>query len=240
MATLNRLALISRGIGDPLVAIYARCYLCRVAMTINHDNPAAIHQFFRQVFDDSLNVYQTVILLLASPIDQEFLPCSSVLLRFQVFLGNTRAEVTRQRLQMPTYILLYAPAFEWILHGLVVGTSDYTLDELVLRSQEQKNCSFLFHCILMTFPKRFIALRALHFVNIICKCDTEAYTRSQLLRALGSCLSELPPPENQIDDVFNYVWRTIATFTQVEEYLTCLETWMPFVVENLSVSVLLF
>ncbi len=27
---LRRLGVMSRGIGDPLVAIYARCYLCRV------------------------------------------------------------------------------------------------------------------------------------------------------------------------------------------------------------------
>lgn len=162
------------------------------------------------------------------------------LIFLKIFLGNTRAEVTRQRLTMPTYIVLYTPAFEWILHGVVLGSTDYTLDEIVLKSQEQKNCSFIFHAILTTFPKRFIAMRSLHFANIVCKCDSEAYTKSQLLRALGSCLSDTPPPTDQMKDVFNYVWRIIGTFTQIQEYLTCIETWIPFIAENLTVSIILY
>lgn len=185
--------------------------------------------FLRQSFDDLLSVYQTVSQL-------HFSPEANFLTLFQIFLGGIRAEVTRQRLTISTYVALYSPAIEWIMHGIVTGSEDFVLDELVLRCQERRNCAPLFHAILAAFPREFIAARALHFVNILCKCDTETYSRSAMLRALGSCLSEIPPPPDQVPDVFEYVWRTVATFTQIEEYLTCVETWIPFIAVNLNVS----
>lgn len=44
-----------RGIGDPLVAVYARCYLCRVAMTLTSE----INYLKENVYD-FLAVYHTV------------------------------------------------------------------------------------------------------------------------------------------------------------------------------------
>ena len=45
-----------RGIGDPLVAIYARCYLCRIGMSV-----ATIDtQFLKGNFYDFLDVYEQV------------------------------------------------------------------------------------------------------------------------------------------------------------------------------------
>lgn len=52
---LERLTKTIRGIGDPLVAVYARCYLCRVGMTVIDDR-----EFVRNSLNDFLFVYHTV------------------------------------------------------------------------------------------------------------------------------------------------------------------------------------
>lgn len=52
---LERLTKIIRGIGDPLVAAYARCYLCRVGMTVTSDK-----EYIKNNLNDFLFVYQTV------------------------------------------------------------------------------------------------------------------------------------------------------------------------------------
>lgn len=221
---LSRLTLIARGIADPLVGAYARCYLCRVGMAISDDK-----EFLHQNFDDMIVMYHTV--------SQLFLQMDFVLtVEYQLFLGSIRSELTRQRLSLSTYVILYSPAFEWILHGIVTNADDYKLDELVLKCQEKRHCAPLFNAILNAFPKKFIAFRALHFVNILSKCDTETYTRSEMLRCLGSCLSQSPPPPDQMFDVFEYVWRCISTFLQTDEYLQCVESWVAFVAKHLTVS----
>ncbi|XP_063705587.1 VPS35 endosomal protein sorting factor-like isoform X2 [Culicoides brevitarsis] len=204
---LNRLTLIARGIGDPLVSAYARCYLCRVGMQITSAKP-----YLRQNFEDILSVYLTM------------------------FTGGIRAEIARQRISVGTYVTLYAPAFDWILTGIAAGADDFTMDELVLRCQEKKNCAPLFYSILQAFPHKFVSVRALHFANILCKCDTEGYSRAELLRGLGMCLVDCPPEANQLYDVFEFVWKTVQTFTQIGEYVHCMEAWAIYVAANLMLG----
>lgn len=52
---LERLTKIIRGIGDPLVAAYARCYLCRVGVTVTSDK-----EYIKNNLNDFLFVYHTV------------------------------------------------------------------------------------------------------------------------------------------------------------------------------------
>lgn len=52
---VNRIAKMIRGIGDPLVAAYARCYLVRVGITVCNDK-----QYMKDSFMDFLGIYHTV------------------------------------------------------------------------------------------------------------------------------------------------------------------------------------
>lgn len=55
---LMRLTQMVRGIGDPLVAVYARCYLCRVIMSV-HD---ADKTLIKQNLYDFLGCYHQVVI----------------------------------------------------------------------------------------------------------------------------------------------------------------------------------
>lgn len=54
--TLRRLSQSCRGIGDPLIAAYARCYLCRVGPSVTRDT-----KYLEENLDDFLFVYHTVL-----------------------------------------------------------------------------------------------------------------------------------------------------------------------------------
>lgn len=53
--TLLRLSQTIRGIGDPLVATYARCFLCRIGPTVSKNST-----YLRENFNDFLFIYHTV------------------------------------------------------------------------------------------------------------------------------------------------------------------------------------
>lgn len=107
---LTRLTAICRGIGDPLVAIYARCYLTRVGLTLSSD-----HQYLLENVQDVLMIYHTS------------------------FNNGLRAELTRQKMDLHLYLSLYVPALNWIMQGLAVTAPFTVLEDVFRKCCEKKN-----------------------------------------------------------------------------------------------------
>lgn len=53
---LSRISKMIRGIGDPLVATYARCYLIRIGFATCENQ-----EYMKECFRDFFNVYHTVV-----------------------------------------------------------------------------------------------------------------------------------------------------------------------------------
>ncbi|ETN59685.1 esophageal cancer associated protein [Anopheles darlingi] len=196
---LRRLTKMIRGIGDPLVAIYARCYLCRVGMGLTLDRT-----YIRENLDDVLVVYHTI------------------------FNGGIRSEIARHRITLNVYISLYLPALDWILQGVTILTTDSQLDEILQRCTEKKNPALLLQSAMQSFRSDFIAGRACQLVQIIASTSEEGLSRAQLLRLLGSILSHTPPPTEQRAAVLTNAWKTISTMGCVEDYIQCAEMWAQY------------
>lgn len=128
-STLQRLTQSIRGIGDPLVSIYLRCYLCHVVMNVTTERA-----YLDTMLSDMVFTYHTVSYLHSSTERNiQFMH------NLQIFTGRICAEIDRQRLDIVHYAALYQPALDWIMHALATQDSDIILDTIITQSQNKKN-----------------------------------------------------------------------------------------------------
>lgn len=101
-----------RGIGNPLIAVYARCYLCRVGLALNKTSD---FEFMRENLYDFLFTYQ------------------------QLFGTAVKNELAKQNISLHSYLNLYSPALDWIVQVLVATSPESLLEEVVSRCTKQEN-----------------------------------------------------------------------------------------------------
>ncbi|XP_059611649.1 VPS35 endosomal protein sorting factor-like [Phlebotomus argentipes] len=194
---LLRLTRIIRGIGDPLVSIYARCYLCRVGMTVTSDRA-----YISENLTDLFTVYHTM------------------------FSPRLKNELTRQRLEMPTYLSLYIPALDWIMQGMAVHTPDAVLDQILDKCLAQKNNGLLLNSVMTSFSCNFISRRAVKLLLAISDNSlSEGFPQAQLLRALGSCLVMATTLPEERQQVWADAMRLIGEIKLPGQFILALESW---------------
>lgn len=109
---LLRITRMIRGIGNPLIAVYARCYLCRVGLALNKTSD---FEFVRENFYDFLLTYQ------------------------QLFGIVVKNELVKQNITLHSYLNLYSPALDWIVQVLVATAPDNAVEEVLSRCKKQEN-----------------------------------------------------------------------------------------------------
>ncbi|KAF7704892.1 hypothetical protein HF521_020178 [Silurus meridionalis] len=163
--TLPRLTAMIRGIGDPLVGVYARAYLCRVGMEV------APH------LKDSLN--KNFFDLLAS---------------FRQIHGDSvQNQLVIQRVEIPVYLTLYSPAIHWILQCVAYRAPDLLLTEMMERCKKLGNNALLLNSIMWAFRPEFVAARATDFIGMIKECDEAGFPKHLLFGSLGRSLACADP-----------------------------------------------
>lgn len=195
------------GIGDPLVAAYARCYLCRVGMSVAPE----VQEHVLENFWQFLLTYPQ----LERPVVQQLL--------------------RQQKLDLSTYLTLYCPALDWILQCVAHGASEHLLDQVLARCKAQCNSALLLNSIMTAFRPEFVANRALEFVSLMRDCDDASFPKHVLLRTLGLCLVLADPPEDQRRQVLSQAWKAIAKLRSPADYLSCVEVWIEFPCKHFTV-----
>uniref|UniRef100_A0A669D9H7 VPS35 endosomal protein-sorting factor-like n=1 Tax=Oreochromis niloticus TaxID=8128 RepID=A0A669D9H7_ORENI len=159
--TLPRLTAMIRGIGDPLVAAYARAYLCRVGMEVApHLKDSLNRNFF-----DLLGTFR------------------------QISSENVRAQLVLQMVEMPEYLTLYSPAISWILQCIAYRApeghklSDVSLElQTVIPVQSvELHFQFLLFSVLQERFLPFLDMFQKDSVRVeVCKSIMEVFIKHQV------------------------------------------------------------
>ncbi|XP_043258632.1 VPS35 endosomal protein-sorting factor-like isoform X2 [Colletes gigas] len=206
---LLRITQMIRGIGNPLIAIYARCYLCRVGLALNKTSD---FEFVRENFYDFLSTYQ------------------------QLFGPFVKDELVKQNMSLQSYLNLYSPGLDWILQILVATTSESNLEGVLSECKKQPNNSLLLNSVLTAFKPTYIAARAMEFVNLIISTEDDGFPQYLLYRSLGECLVQESPPKEDCQAILNVTWKYITDLTNPTKFMHCVEIWIQFTAIHFSVN----
>ncbi|KAI4469048.1 esophageal cancer associated protein [Holotrichia oblita] len=204
-AALLRLTRMIRGIGNPLVAVYARCYLCRVGIIVTGSGPSA--QYLVENFYDFLDNYN------------------------HVFSEGVKHSLRKQNMDYPVYLTLYTPALDFILQAMAAGATDTLLAQLLERCYRQGNSALLLNSIMAAFKPMYIANRCLQLLDMIIHTSEECFPSHLLIRTLGLCVSLYPPPIEHRRQVLKVVWKQLSHLNDPENYISCVEAWIEYAVQ---------
>ncbi|KAF5275090.1 hypothetical protein FQA39_LY07027 [Lamprigera yunnana] len=207
-AALLRLTHMIRGIGNPLVAVYARCYLCRVGITVTTSEKDK--DYLKENFYDFLDTYN------------------------QLFGRYALEGLKIQRMSLEVYLILYTPALDFILQAVASNASELLLVELLERVRNHKNNFLLLNTVMGAFKPVYIATRALQFLDIISQNSQQDFPLYILIRTLGSCVCSCPPPKEHRRQVVNIAWNSISELSNPEHYISCVEVWIEYVVQHFT------
>uniref|UniRef100_A0A8B9NWQ4 VPS35 endosomal protein-sorting factor-like n=1 Tax=Apteryx owenii TaxID=8824 RepID=A0A8B9NWQ4_APTOW len=197
---LPRLTSMIRGIGDPLVAVYARAYLCRVGMEVAPQLKESLNKNF---FD--------------------------FLLTFKQIHGDTvQNQLVAQCVEIPLYLTLYSPAIDWILQCIAYRAPEVLLTEMMERCKKLGNNALLLNSVMSAFRAEFIAARSMDFIGMIKECDESGFPKHLLFRSLGLNLALADPPENDRLQILNEAWKVITKLKNPQDYINCAEVWVEY------------
>lgn len=97
--------------------------------------------------------------------------------------------------------------------------------------------SLILNAIMVAFKPSSISSRAMQFLEIINASTKEDLPSYRSLCTFGLCISECPPPTEQKRQILGLVWKHISTINIAEHYISCVEVWMSFTMQHVSVSI---
>ena len=207
---LCRLANTTKGIGHPLVSLYARCYISRLGMEIAPE----IRVYLLPLFTDFL---LSVSQFSSTPVTKS---------------------LTKQNLDQNQFASLFVPGVEWILQCLAFKATDNVFDDVLQAIQKNTNNSLVLNATMSMFPPSFISARAALFVDLIKDTTELGLTRSQLYRSLGVSVLLTDPPADQRKELLNSVWKQVTKLENPQLYIECAEIWSEYAAKHFGKNVI--
>ncbi|XP_022114343.2 VPS35 endosomal protein-sorting factor-like isoform X1 [Pieris rapae] len=208
--TINRLTKMIRGMGNPLVAIYIRLYLCNISSKLfgKESEP-----YYRDNLYEFINEYQ------------------------QIFHPTMLKKYGAQLLTADQYLNLYVPAVDWLLFGTLNWNHDKLnlLEELLKKCNEIENSELLLCCVISAFDSSSIIQKSSAILEIIRKNADGMVMMHQALSSLGEHLCHAESYRQVSAEVLSQTWWKLASsMKSTANFLQVLEPWIQFACLQLS------
>ena len=198
---LHRLARCIRGVGDPLVAAYARAFLVRKgADLISKETAHIVNCFYDTIHTTSLQWRSPSVL----------------------------QQIESVQMPMRTYVDLYSPAVSWILTCLGALAGKGAFRNTVQGYSEKTNVAMFLNNIILSFDAEEISDSAEHICQLIADAD-DTCSKATLYISLGSKLVDCPPAKHLRLAILNTAWKAMSTLGDKEEYMKGASIYVKFV-----------
>ncbi|XP_050345675.1 VPS35 endosomal protein-sorting factor-like isoform X1 [Nymphalis io] len=207
---IARLITMIRGIGNPLVAIYVRVYLCKVASALYGKESEC---YFHDNLKEFLEEYQ------------------------QIFQPAMAKKFGAQLLTADKYLSLYIPAIDWLLHGTLntIPCKLTLLEELLQLCDKTENSELLLYCLVSGFDSPNIIKKSSAILDIIKKSAEHMVLLSPILTSFGEHLCHADAYRQLSSETLSQTWwKIVNSMKSTANFLQVLEPWMQFACTQLS------
>jgi hypothetical protein len=204
----QRIGSVIRGLGDPLVAFYARLYLVVSAGQLSAfvPRPLASSSSSSSSSLSSSSASTPTTNSIALPMLQDAL-FSLSMARDSPLLA---AELEKKKIQPKQYFYLLSPAIEWMLKVVGRGASRETFQSVLQLFRDTCDDTLVLRHIIEAFDASHYAHAALGMVTLAKGASVTCVGIMEVLAALGKQLAIHPPPEDQRLPLLNEVWKTVT------------------------------
>ena len=203
---LNRISNIIRGVGDPLVALWARVYLTRVGCNILSDDVS----FIKSALYDYLFTWS------------QFEETNEYMIKLLKEKGLTYNE----------YLKLHEPALSWLCRAVGVHATKEDFTKVLEHYRDYCGNTLVLKHIILHFNASFWSSSTAGMVQLIKDAKPSNVHSAELYEALGKGMSKYPPPANQRMTVLNESWKIVTKFTDLEAYASCAATWIDMLLQH--------
>jgi hypothetical protein len=199
---LPHIARIIRGIGDPLVSMYARAYLARRG----HQVAPQLKDYLNMMINDHVFLQNTF----SQPAHLE--------------------AIARRNLTSAEYLDLFTPALDWIVQCVAVR-ADEALFRSTLAKYTDKSSGIVLNSIISSFDPKFISANATLFIERIKASDNVIFPHHELYRTLGVTLlldTNYKIQPKAAAKIFMDIWKDITPLTDANKYISVAEVFIEY------------
>ncbi|CAI5736595.1 unnamed protein product [Hyaloperonospora brassicae] len=203
------------GVGDPMVALYARVYL---------------------------SLASSEVLGVTSPAEQTAVVSSSLFDYFYAFhwFRHNKLEqwLLANKMRYEEYLALHSPAVEWIVKCIAPGATQDTFDSLLAHYREYVGNPMVLKPICKCFGAQFYAATPTVMLDLIRAASPSFVSKCHLYSTVATQLSKVPriagdEPGGKLQ-FLNSSWSSITSQEDIAQYMECAAAYMKLIVTHFS------
>ncbi|CAH0488674.1 unnamed protein product [Peronospora farinosa] len=203
------------GVGEPMVALYARLYL---------------------------SLTSSELLGTSLPADQTIVVSSSLFDYFYAFNWFRQHKLEHwlrtHKMEYGEYLALHSPAVEWLFKCAAPGASQDTFDSLLAHSQEYFDSSMVLKHLCECLGAQFYASTPTEILELIRTSSPSLVSKCHLYSLVAVQLSNVPViAENESGGKLQFLnssWSSITSQEDITQYMECAAAYMKLIVAHFS------